>query len=152
VRLVNETWDQKVQASARSISISGRGAADKTVVFDMVERNGGVAKASTISSDEWHAYKNLGKQGYQHGACNHGKEEWVNGIHQHDNEWLVISDELDTATLFSCLCRPRHRPASLAMAAGWGGAVWKGRHFAAGSGFVRESGMKAGAMCHAAPG
>ena len=80
----------------------GRGAAGKTVVFGMLERNGdvmtkvvpdaktktlnpiiqsNVKKASTISSDEWHAYKNLGKQGYQHGTVEHGAEEYVNGIH-----------------------------------------------------------------------
>ena len=80
----------------------GRGAAGKTVVFGMLERDGdvmtkvvpdaktktlnpiiesNVEKASTISSDEWHAYKNLSKQGYQHGTVEHGKEEYVNGIH-----------------------------------------------------------------------
>ena len=45
----------------------------------IIESN--VEKASTISSDEWHAYKNLSKQGYQHGTVEHGKEEYVNGIH-----------------------------------------------------------------------
>jgi transposase-like protein len=44
-----------------------------------VERN--VAKGTTISTDDWRGYSNLGPMGYQHGTVNHSKEEWVNGIH-----------------------------------------------------------------------
>ena len=40
-----------------------------------------VARTATISSDELHAYKQLHKAGYKHGSVNHGKEQWVNGIH-----------------------------------------------------------------------
>jgi len=80
----------------------GRGARGKTVVFGMLERQGdvmtkvvadasrnslnpiiseNVAKGSVVSSDEWHAYKSLGKDGYQHGTVEHGAEQYVNGIH-----------------------------------------------------------------------
>jgi transposase len=80
----------------------GRGAAGKTVVFGMVERNGNVmtkivpnvrrntlvpiieenVKAgSTISTDELHSYKVLNTKGYTHGMVEHGVEEYVRGIH-----------------------------------------------------------------------
>jgi len=76
--------------------------ANKTAVMGMVERGGSVmtkvvpnvrtktlvpiiqkhvAKGSTISSDEYLAYRNLRKAGYKHGACNHNLRQWVNGIH-----------------------------------------------------------------------
>ena len=75
---------------------------NKTAVFGMVERDGdimtkvvpdsktttlvphienNVAKGSTISSDEWTAYRNLEKTGYTHGTVNHSIEQYVNGIH-----------------------------------------------------------------------
>lgn len=78
----------------------GRGADGKTVVFGILERDGSVitevvsdAKTKTIQphihdhveegseihSDEWHAYKNLDKQGYDHETVNHGKGEYVSG-------------------------------------------------------------------------
>ncbi len=80
----------------------GRGAAGKTIVFGMLERDGNimtqvvpdvktktlrpvikenVEQGSTISSDEWHAYKNLDKHGYDHGMVEHGVNEYVKGIH-----------------------------------------------------------------------
>ena len=78
----------------------GRGAAGKTVVFGMVERNGNimtkvipdarratiqpiieanVKKGTVMSTDEWHAYTNLKARGYIHNWVNHGAKEWVNG-------------------------------------------------------------------------
>ncbi len=80
----------------------GRGAAGKTVVFGMLAREGNVMtrivpdvktktlrpiikdkidQGSTISSDEWNAYKNLDRHGYQHGMVEHGSKQYVNGIH-----------------------------------------------------------------------
>ncbi len=80
----------------------GRGAAGKTIVFGMLERNGDVitrvvpnvqgrtlhpiiedkvAKGSTVSSDELTTYKALGRKGYAHGTVEHSAEEWVRGIH-----------------------------------------------------------------------
>ena len=80
----------------------GRGAAGKTIVFGMLEREGDVmtrvvpnvkgrtlhpiiedniAKGSTVSSDELTTYKALGRKGYAHGTVEHGAEEWVRGIH-----------------------------------------------------------------------
>jgi len=73
---------------------------NKTVVFGMVERNGDiitrivpdathksliphiekhVEKGSDISSDQWKAYKILGKKGYNHESVNHSIKEWVRG-------------------------------------------------------------------------
>ena len=78
----------------------GRGADGKTVVFGMKERSGPVktkvvpdAKRKTIEpiikenirpgskvhTDEWWAYKGLGKQGFKHESVNHGQEQWVKG-------------------------------------------------------------------------
>jgi transposase-like protein/ribosomal protein L37AE/L43A len=74
----------------------------KSIVFGMAQRGGdvmtrvvpdarkvtlspiiaeNVAQGSTVSSDEWAAYKYLNGAGYTHGTCDHGNEEWVNGIH-----------------------------------------------------------------------
>lgn len=81
----------------------GRSASgNKTIVFGMVERGGDiitkvvtdvsgktlgghisrfVEPGSTISTDEWRAYRGLGKRGFKHGTVNHGREEWVDGKH-----------------------------------------------------------------------
>jgi len=80
----------------------GRGAAGKTKVFGMLEREGNVMtrvvpdmkthtlgtiidekidKGTMISSDEWIAYKDLSENGYQHGTVNHSEKQYVNGIH-----------------------------------------------------------------------
>lgn len=74
----------------------------KTAVFGMIERGGNVMtkvipnaqtktliplveqnvlKGSTISSDDWHSYRNLSKAGYKHGYVKHNMEQWVNGVH-----------------------------------------------------------------------
>ena len=36
---------------------------------------------STVSTDEWPSYKGLGKAGYDHTAVNHGREQYVAGVH-----------------------------------------------------------------------
>lgn len=75
---------------------------NKSVVFGMVERGGNVmtkvlphgapwnlegiiranvVERSTISTDEWSGYKNLGKFSFKHGAVNHSIDQWVDGIH-----------------------------------------------------------------------
>ncbi len=92
---VDETYIGGKRAGKR-----GRGASGKTVLFGMMQRDGDVmtrvvpnAKTksiqphilenvttdSTIHSDEWHAYKKLGKKGYTHKTVNHGMGEYVNG-------------------------------------------------------------------------
>ena len=94
---VDETY-----VGGRRPGVRGRGAAGKTVVFGMLERDGDVmtcvvpnvkgctlhpiiedkiAKGSTVSSDELATYKALGRKGYAHGTVEHGAEEWVRGIH-----------------------------------------------------------------------
>ena len=79
----------------------GRPTSDtKTIVFGMVQRNGDIItrvvpdathksliplvekyvdKGSEMSSDQWRAYKILGKLGYDHEAVDHSREEWVRG-------------------------------------------------------------------------
>lgn len=93
---VDETY-----VGGRRKKIRGRSTKGKAVVFGMLERNGevmtkivedaspkslvpiinsNVRKCSTISSDEWAAYQDLGHDGYYHGTVEHGKEKYVNGI------------------------------------------------------------------------
>jgi transposase len=76
----------------------GRGAAGKSVVFAMQDRDGDmiskvvqnakgetlkgeieahVVKGSTIHTDEWAAYKRLDKKGYTHSTVDHGKKEYA---------------------------------------------------------------------------
>lgn len=78
----------------------GRGAANKTPVFALVERNGrvrsfktervtgknlkqkireNVSKDSIVMTDEFLAYKGLDKE-FKHMTVNHGNKEYVNGI------------------------------------------------------------------------
>ncbi len=78
----------------------GRGAAGKTVVFGMLERDGpvragpvpnvrrktlqpiihnNVQRGSAISTDELGSYKELCKSPYIHRSVNHSAEEWVRG-------------------------------------------------------------------------
>ncbi len=75
---------------------------NKTAVFGMIERGGdimthvvpdaktktliplikeNVAEGSTISSDDWRAYRKLPHHGFKHGYVKHQNEQWVNGIH-----------------------------------------------------------------------
>jgi transposase-like protein len=84
----------------------GRGAAGKTAVFGMVERDGtiktqvvdnvqgktltpiiqeNVAPGSTVSTDELASYNRLGALGYVHGTVTHGKGEYVKGIFHTNN-------------------------------------------------------------------
>lgn len=77
------------------------GMENKTVVFGMMERDGrvvagpvpdrlkgtlepiikkNVERGSMISTDEHGAYFDLAGIGYNHGAVNHAKEQWVDGI------------------------------------------------------------------------
>jgi transposase-like protein len=77
----------------------GRGSENKTPVFALVERGGrvrafktkhvtaknlsekireNVDKKATVMTDEFLAYKNLGKE-YEHHTVNHGAGEYVNG-------------------------------------------------------------------------
>ncbi len=92
----------------------GRGALGKTLVLGMTERGGDVitrvipdvtratiephliqniTAGSTVSTDEWHAYKKLAQRGYIHGSVNHSQDEWSrNGHHTNTIEgfWSLI--------------------------------------------------------------
>ncbi len=81
----------------------GRGAANKAIVFGMLEKDGDVkthvvtdvkrktlyplieadiAKGSIIHSDELRTYATLGSKGYQHETVNHGRGEFCrDGVH-----------------------------------------------------------------------
>lgn len=94
--------DETMIGGKRSGGKRGRGAPGKTVVFGMLERQGGimtkivenvrratlephilanVKKGSTVSTDELKSYAKLARHGYEHGSVNHAAEEWVKGIH-----------------------------------------------------------------------
>jgi len=94
--------DETMIGGKRSGGKRGRGAPGKTVVFGMLERRGdvmtrivenvrratlephivaNVRKGSTVSTDELKSYAKLARLGYEHGAVNHAKEEWVHGEH-----------------------------------------------------------------------
>jgi transposase len=106
--------DETMVGGKRGGGKRGRGAPGKTVVFGMLERQGGVMtrivqnvrratlephiianvkKGSTVSTDELKSYAKLARHGYEHGSVNHGAEEWVNGIHHTqgiEGFWSII--------------------------------------------------------------
>lgn len=113
----------------------GRSSTNKTIVFGMVERDGDVVarvventqdatlvpqivqnieKGSTVSTDEWSAYKKLGKMGYKHGSVNHNKDEYVRGIH-HTNTieafWSIVKRSIQGTHV---QVSPQHLPKYLA--------------------------------------
>lgn len=86
--------------------VRGRGAAGKTVVFGMMQKDGDVItkvvpnvrrktlhphieahveKGAEIHSDELHSYKTLDQKGYTHKTVTHGAEEYVGRDGQHVN-------------------------------------------------------------------
>jgi transposase-like protein len=103
---VDETY-----VGGRTHGRRGRGAANKTIVFGMMQRGGqvmtkvvpNVAKktlqpiieenvldGTTVHSDELHSYKGLGKAGYSHKTVNHGTGEYANGdthVNNLENFW-----------------------------------------------------------------
>jgi len=90
----------------------------KTAVFGMLERGGNVmtqvvdrtgrstiepiieanvAKGSTLHTDEWVAYDNMGSKGYTLNRVNHGREEWVRGsVHTNsiENFWSRLKNSI----------------------------------------------------------
>ena len=102
---IDEAYIGGKRKGGKHKGITGRGA-DKTPVFGMVERGGplragpipdvsrktthqiitrNIQRGSIVSTDEWPAYANLGKIGYQHGRVCHGAKEYVRGIHHVNN-------------------------------------------------------------------
>lgn len=95
------------------------GVSKKSAVFGAVERDGmakakfvkstgarvlipeielGIAQGSSVYSDEWGAYKSLGKRGYTHTTVNHSSLEYVRGI-AHTNTiegfWSQLKRSID---------------------------------------------------------
>lgn len=94
---VDETY-----VGGRAKGIRGRGAKNKTIVAAALQRDGNivakvvpnvtrstlesfiesnVVSGSTVSTDELASYKEISKLGYEHGTVQHGKDEYVKGIH-----------------------------------------------------------------------
>ena len=94
---VDETY-----IGGRAKGIRGRGAKNKTIVAGVLERDGNitakvvpnvsrntlesfieskVVSGATVSTDELSSYKQINKLGYNHGTVQHGREQYVNGIH-----------------------------------------------------------------------
>jgi len=92
----DETYNGGVKKGKR-----GRGAAGKTPIFGMVERQGEiraevvgnvrtvtllplvekhVEKGTHISTDELRSYNKLDKAGYEHGTVNHSAKQYLNGV------------------------------------------------------------------------
>ena len=91
--------DEAYVGGRRSGGKRGRGAAGKTIVVGLVERDGGptravvapnvrtdslkpivnehVAKGSIVSTDELRSYGLLTGDGYEHGTVNHGRKEYA---------------------------------------------------------------------------
>jgi transposase-like protein len=98
--------------------VRGRGAANKTIVFGMMQRDGqvmtkivpnckrktlqplieeNVLDGSTIHTDELTSYKGLKKAGYNHKTVNHGVHEYVlDGTHVNglENFWKHLKGSI----------------------------------------------------------
>ncbi len=98
--------------------VRGRGAANKTIVFGMLQRNGqvmtkivpnckrktlqplieeNVLDGSTVHTDELTSYKGLKKAGYNHKTVNHGVHEYVlDGTHVNglENFWKHLKGSI----------------------------------------------------------
>ncbi|MDE2104693.1 MAG: IS1595 family transposase [Patescibacteria group bacterium] len=108
--------DETYIGGKQSIESRQRDGDNKTPVMGMVEREDGriragvipnasgitlrkiitenIAPGTTISTDEYHAYKDLGRTGlYQHGAVKHRYKEYVDGIHHVntlEGHWSIL--------------------------------------------------------------
>ncbi len=98
--------------------VRGRGAANKTVVFGMMQRKGqvmtkivpdckrktlqpiieqNVKTGATVHTDELHSYKGLKKAGYNHKTVNHGVHEYVVGnthVNGMENFWKHLKGSI----------------------------------------------------------
>jgi transposase len=102
----------------RTHGVRGRGAANKTVVFGMLERDGqvmakvvpnvakktlqpiieaNVTDGSTVHTDELNSYRGLAKAGYKHKTVNHGVGEYVVGkthVNGLENFWKHLKGSI----------------------------------------------------------
>jgi transposase-like protein len=96
----------------------GRGAANKTIVFGMMQRKGqvmtkvvpnvmgktlkpiieeNVTQGSTVHTDELHSYKGLAKKGFNHQTVNHAAKEYVVGkthVNGMENFWKHLKGSI----------------------------------------------------------
>jgi transposase len=94
--------DETVVGGRQSKSDKRAKGTNKTIVMGLVERGGNiiagpipdatvftlepiiletVEKGSTLSTDEFMSYRDIGKAGYVHGTVNHAAKEYVRGMH-----------------------------------------------------------------------
>ena len=98
--------------------VRGRGAAGKTIVFGMLQRDGevmtkivenaqqqtllpiieaNVSKGSTCHTDEHFSYRPLGSKGYKHETVEHGAKEYVRGnchVNGLENFWKHLKSSI----------------------------------------------------------
>jgi transposase-like protein len=111
---IDETWVGGYRKGKQ-----GRAAMKyKAVVFGMVQRGGDiisrvvpndrkatllplihehVQRDAVVSTDEHPAYRSLAKSGYDHGAVNHGRDQWVSGVHHTnslENFWSRLKNSI----------------------------------------------------------
>jgi transposase-like protein len=112
--------DETLIGGKRSGGKRGRGAAGKTVVLGMMERNGdvmtkvvdnikrvtlqpiveaNVEKGSTLNTDELQSYVGLANKGYEHKRVNHAAGEYAKGdVHVNSIEgyWSHLKKSIDS--------------------------------------------------------
>ena len=110
---VDETY-----IGGRTHGVRGRGSANKTIVFGMMQRKGqvmtkvvpnvakktlqpiieeNVLEGATVHSDELVSYKGLKKAGYNHQTVNHGAKEYVVGnthVNGLENFWKHLKGSI----------------------------------------------------------
>jgi transposase-like protein len=110
---IDETY-----VGGRTHGVRGRGAANKTIVFGMLQRDGqimtkivpnvaaktlkpiieeNVTQGSTVHTDELRSYKGLAKKGYNHQTVNHGVHEYVVGnthVNGLENFWKHLKGSI----------------------------------------------------------
>ena len=101
-----------------TVAVRGRGAAGKTVVFGMLQRDGqvmtkivpncqkktlepiitaNVTEGSTVHTDELFSYKGLTGKGYKHQTVEHGAGEYVRGeshVNNLENFWKHLKGSI----------------------------------------------------------
>lgn len=104
--LYGEVEIDETYVGGRTHGVRGRGPANKTIVFGMLQRDGqvmtkvvpnvakktlqpiieeNVLNGSVIHTDELKSYKGLKKAGFNHQTVNHGSGEYANALGTHVN-------------------------------------------------------------------
>ncbi len=116
--LIGEVEADETYVGGVHPGIRGRGAAGKTIVFGMLQRDGqvmtkivpnvkrdtlqpiveqNVGTGSTVHTDELYSYNGLGNAGYDHQVVHHGIGEYVNGgthVNGVENFWKHLKGSI----------------------------------------------------------